>query len=62
MGLPMFVLAQKLKNLKIELKLGNKQVFGDVHQKVNEAQDKVERVHEEISLQVFQIVFMIWSY
>lgn len=34
----MFVLSQKLKNLKVELHSWNKSVFGDVHRNVEQAQ------------------------
>lgn len=38
----MFILSQKLKMLKLELKTWNKVVFGDVHLKVEQAQREVD--------------------
>lgn len=45
----MFILIQKLKALKQELKLWNRHVFGDVHIKVNEALEAVKLIQEQIA-------------
>lgn len=47
-GCRMFVLSQKLKNLK-ELRLWNKKVFGDVNLKVDQAQVMVDDLQHLIS-------------
>lgn len=46
---PMFILAQKLRNLKQELKNWNKEGFGDVHQMVKEAQANLDLVQAQLS-------------
>lgn len=46
-GCPIQILAQKLKNMKKELKAWNKDVFGNVHLKVQQAQDEVDLIQEE---------------
>lgn len=43
-GCPMSVLAQKLKNLKKELKVWNKDVFGDINERVKMAQIEVDAI------------------
>lgn len=45
---PMFTLAQKLRDLKLELKTWNKEVFGDVHLNVERAQAEVDKVQAQI--------------
>lgn len=47
----MVVLAQKLRNLKAELKTWNKEVFGDVHKNVKQAQQEVENIQNLIQSQ-----------
>lgn len=49
----MFILIPKLKTLKQELQLWNKQFFGDVHKKVNEALETVKTIQEHISTSDF---------
>lgn len=48
-GNPMFILSQKLKNLKARLKDWNKNIFGDVHSKVNLALAEVDRIQNQIN-------------
>lgn len=43
----MFVLSQKLKNLKVELHSWNKSVFGDVHRNVEQAQALFDHIQAE---------------
>lgn len=45
----MFILAKKLKTLKAELKSWNMNTFGNVHQKVNEAQAYLDSIQDQIS-------------
>lgn len=47
-GFPMFVFAQKLKNLKFTLKDRNKRVFGNMHHQVKDAIDSLDRIQKEI--------------
>lgn len=49
----MFVFKQKLKILKARFKVWNKQVFGDVNQKVESALDLVDQVQNQIALNGF---------
>lgn len=48
-GCPMFVLTQKLKTLKAELKTWNKTVFGNVHNKVDSAMLTIEQIQNCIN-------------
>ncbi|CAL0306454.1 unnamed protein product [Lupinus luteus] len=43
-GCPMYVLSQKLKLLKSDLRIWNKNIFGDVHQRVSLAKANVEAI------------------
>jgi hypothetical protein len=45
----MYILNQKLKLLKLELKSWNKDCFGNVHDQVSQAVDKLDKVQEEIN-------------
>lgn len=56
-GFPMFVLIQKLKNLKSELKSWNKLVCGDVHLQVKLAQESVDVIQSKIDSDGFSEVF-----
>ena len=47
-GCPMFILNTKLKNLKHKLKIWNKQVFGNIHDYVNEAEKNLDNIHNQI--------------
>ncbi|KAF1887608.1 hypothetical protein Lal_00040662 [Lupinus albus] len=49
-GCPMFILSQKLKNLKIVLKDWNKNIFGDVHLRVQNALANVDQIQNQISV------------
>jgi len=44
----MFILNTKLKNLKHKLKIWNKQVFGNIHDYVNEAEKNLDNIHNQI--------------
>lgn len=48
-GCPMSILSQKLKALKSELKVWNKLVFGNVHQKVDQAMTELDSVQKLVS-------------
>lgn len=48
MGCPMFVMTRKLKALKIHLQEWNKEVFGNVNNKVEQAQNSLEAVQVDI--------------
>lgn len=48
-GCPMFVLMQKLKNLKAKFKVWNKHVFGDINQNVDNAMELVDQIQQKIS-------------
>jgi hypothetical protein len=43
-GCPMYVLSEKLKRLKVELKTWNKNVFGNIHEIVKLARSKVDSI------------------
>ena len=47
-GCPMYILAQKLKRLKVVLKDWNKNIFGDIHAKVNEVEDTLQSIQLQI--------------
>lgn len=47
-GCLMFILSQKLKNLKLKLKDWNKQVFGDIHIRVNDSVSAVNEIQKQI--------------
>lgn len=47
-GCPMFILNQKLKNLKQKLKIWNKTVFGNLNSIVKEAEQKLLYIQDEI--------------
>lgn len=47
-GFPMFVLNKKLKLLKEQLKIWNKEIFGNVHDMVQIAEDKVAEIQTKI--------------
>lgn len=47
-GCPMFVLKQKLNNLKISLKTWNSEVFGNVHLKVSLVVDNLSSIQHRI--------------
>lgn len=49
LGCPMFILAQKLKNLKVVLKVWNKDKFGDVNKMVDSATKELEDAQAQIS-------------
>jgi len=46
----MHILCSKLKALKIKLKMWNKEIFGDIHSQVNEAEKKLENLQDQIHL------------
>jgi hypothetical protein len=48
-GCPMFVLCKKLKLLKDRLKVWNKETFGNVHDQLKKAEDKVNIIQETIN-------------
>ncbi|XP_019434814.1 PREDICTED: uncharacterized protein LOC109341364 [Lupinus angustifolius] len=48
-GCPMFILSQKLRNLKKELKDWNHNVFGNIHQRVNSAKANVDVIQNCIN-------------
>lgn len=48
-GCLMFIISQKLKVLKSELKVWTKLVFGNVHQKVNQAMAELDSIQNLIS-------------
>jgi len=50
-GCPMYVLSSKLKNLKVKLKRWNKDVFGNIHSAVIEAENMLKEVQDQIQLQ-----------
>jgi exonuclease III len=47
-GCPMFVLSQKLKNLKAKLKVWNKVTFGNVHDLVTTTELKLQQIQSQI--------------
>lgn len=47
-GCSMYILSQKLKNLKSALKCWNKEHFGNVHDKVRLAEENVSRIQDQI--------------
>lgn len=47
-GCPMFVLNQKLKNLKEALKVWNKNTFGNVHSQVNTTYKELDDIQVKI--------------
>lgn len=47
-GCPMFVLNQKLKHLKLALKIWNKTTFGNIHDRVKIATEKVQNIQREL--------------
>lgn len=49
LGCHMFVLAQKLRNLKDELRIWNKNIFGNVHHKVIIAQESLDSIQKQTS-------------
>ncbi|PNY03176.1 ribonuclease H [Trifolium pratense] len=49
-GSPMFILSKKLKLLKEHLKNWNKEVFGNVHSYVKDAEDSVAEIQNQIQL------------
>lgn len=48
MGCPMFVMTRKLITLKIYLREWNKEVFGNVNDKVEQAQNSQEAIQVDI--------------
>jgi len=49
-GCPMFILNQKLKNLKHKLKFWNKNVFGNINTLVKEAEQKLISIQTDIDI------------
>jgi len=49
-GCPMFILNQKLKNLKHKLKFWNKNVFGNINTLVKEAEQKLISIQADIDI------------
>lgn len=47
----MYVLSSKLKNLKEKLKIWNKDVFGNIHNAVTEAENMLHEVQDQIKIQ-----------
>ncbi|KEH21479.1 hypothetical protein MTR_7g406750 [Medicago truncatula] len=47
-GNPLFVLSTKLKRLKLVLKTWNKEVFGNIHTYVNEAENELSNIQAQI--------------
>jgi hypothetical protein len=47
-GCPMFILNQKLKKVKENLKVWNKSVFGNIHSNVKNATAKVDSIQQDI--------------
>lgn len=47
-GSPMYILSQKLKHLKNNLKEWNKNVFGNIHEHVNIAEQEVHHIQAQI--------------
>lgn len=45
---PMFILCQKLKQVKMKLKEWNKEIFGNVNDNVNIAMQKLDSIQQEI--------------
>lgn len=45
-GCPMYIVFEKLKRLKKELKLWNKDIFGNVHKQVEQAQAEVDSLQD----------------
>ncbi|XP_019432538.1 PREDICTED: uncharacterized protein LOC109339538 [Lupinus angustifolius] len=48
-GCPMFIVAEKLKRLKVKLKIWNWNTFGNIHQRVREALSQVENIQSCIN-------------
>ncbi|XP_019420741.1 PREDICTED: uncharacterized protein LOC109330928 [Lupinus angustifolius] len=48
-GCPMFILVQKLRRLKCDLKSWNLNVFGNIHLRVKEAIDEMDIIHNNIN-------------
>ncbi|KAK2445365.1 hypothetical protein QL285_016305 [Trifolium repens] len=49
-GCPMFILTQKLKMLKTKLKVWNKTCFGNVHENVISAEQKLQQIQHQIQI------------
>ena len=49
-GSPMQILSQKLKRLKEELKVWNKNIFGDIHKQVKKSVDKLDHIQHSINI------------
>lgn len=49
-GSPMQILSQKLKRLKEELKVWNKNIFGDIHKQVKKSVDKLDQIQYSINI------------
>jgi len=49
-GYPMFVLNKKLKILKQKLRIWNKEVFGNVHEYVTDAEKNLQNIQEQIQV------------
>ncbi|KAF1871994.1 hypothetical protein Lal_00012213 [Lupinus albus] len=49
-GCPMFILSQKLKNLKLVLMDWNRNIFGDIHPRVQNALANVDQIQNQISV------------
>jgi len=58
MGCPMYVLSKKLQLLKANLKVWNKSVFGNVHQLVKEAENKLHDVQQKINIEGYNDTLM----
>ncbi|KAK2352799.1 hypothetical protein QL285_090510 [Trifolium repens] len=49
-GCPMYILSNKLKLVKQKLKIWNKGTFGNVHELVKNAENKLNFIHDQLSL------------
>jgi hypothetical protein len=49
-GCPMFILSKKLKLLKDKLKVWNKECFGNIHESVAEAEQKLHDIQNQIQI------------
>ncbi|GAU35456.1 hypothetical protein TSUD_364120 [Trifolium subterraneum] len=47
-GCPMYILSTKLKRLKDKLKVWNKEIFGNVHDGVKEAEQQLQNIQQQI--------------
>lgn len=47
-GCHMHILSQKLKLLKTNLKVWNREVIGNIHENVSEAENNLQAIHEKI--------------